>query len=315
MNPGTPAVWHPREPLLKWDSVRSRTRFNAATVVPPRAREERPPLAYRLNPAPGWPPVPDGFVPPPGWQPDPAWPPAPPGWPLWVQDGTGPASPLPPAPPLTPGAHYYTANQPASGTNGFAVAAFVLGLIGGVLLSVIFGIVALNKLRSRPQRGKGLAIAGLCLSAAWVVGLVGVLVVNSETASQRSAATGQITKDGHLSVFSLQAGDCFQNPSGNQPSLGVKQVTAVSCATPHDAQVIAQLPVTGSAYPGKAAFHAQALSGCKASDAAVVDQAQLTDTMNLIWLYPEEQAWIDGHRTISCVIVDSSADLTSSLLK
>jgi Domain of unknown function (DUF4190)/Septum formation len=272
-------------------------------------------LPYRLNPAPGWPPVPPGFVPPPGWQPDPAWPPAPPGWQLWVPDDSGPASTLPAAPRLAPGVHYYTAAQPASGTNGFAIASFILGLIGGSLLSVIFGIIALNKLRARPQRGKGLAIAGLCLSGVWVVGLVVLAVVTAQTASQRSAATGQITKNGHLSVFSLRAGDCFQNPSGNQPTLDVTEVTAVSCATPHDAQVVAQLPVTGSAYPGKAAFRTQALSGCKASNEALVEQSKVTDTMRLIWLYPEEQAWDDGHRTISCMIVDSSADLTSSLLK
>jgi hypothetical protein len=41
---------------------------------------------------------------------------------------------------------------------------------------VIFGIMALNKLRDRPQRGKGLAIAGLCLSGSWVVGIAAVFV-------------------------------------------------------------------------------------------------------------------------------------------
>jgi len=273
------------------------------------------PLAYRLNPPPGWPPAPDGFVPPQGWQPDPAWPPAPPGWQLWVQDDTQASSALPAAPALAPGIHYYTADRPGSGTIGFAIAAFILGLFGGVLLSVIFGIVALNKLRGRPQRGKGMAIAGLCLSGLWVVGIVALLVVNAETASQRSATTGQITESGHLSVFSLRAGDCFQNPSGSQPAQGLTQVTAVPCVNPHNAQVIAQLPVPGSAYPGQAAFSAQATPGCKTSAAAVVDRSKLTATMNLIFVYPEPQAWTDGHRTISCLIVDSSEDLTSSLLK
>jgi hypothetical protein len=268
------------------------------------------PLAYRLNPPPGWPPVPDGFVPPPGWQPDPAWPPAPPGWQLWVQDDTEAAG----APALTPGV-YYTADGPAPGTNGFAIASFVLGLLGGVLLSVIFGIVALNKLRRRPQRGKGLAIAGLCLSGLWLAGIAAVLVVNSVTAAQRSGTTGQITKNGHLSVFSLRAGDCFQNPTGSQADTGMAQVTAVPCASSHDAQVIAQLPVPGSAYPGHAALHAQALPGCRASIAAVVDRSKLTSTMKLLWIYPLPQAWTNGLRTISCLIVDSSQDLTSSLLK
>jgi hypothetical protein len=94
-----------------------------------------------------------------------------------VPDDTVASSTLPVAPRLTPGVHYYTADSPASGTNGFAIAAFVLGFLGAVLLSVIFGIVALNKLRDRPQRGKGLAIAGLCLSGVWLVGIAVGLVV------------------------------------------------------------------------------------------------------------------------------------------
>jgi hypothetical protein len=266
-------------------------------------------LPYRLNPPPGWPPVPDGFVPPPGWQPDPAWPPAPPGWQLWVQDDAEP----PGAPALAPGA-FYTADKPAAGTNGFAIASFILGLLSVVLLSVIFGIIALNKLHHRPQRGKGLAIAGLCLSGLWIAGIAAVLVVGSMTAAQRAATTGQITKGGHADVFSLRPGDCFQNPSGSQASQGMAQVTAVPCTSSHDAQVIAQLPVPGSAYPGRAAFAAQAQPGCRASIAAVVDRSKLTATMQLLWLYPLPQAWADGHRAISCLIVDSSQDLTSSLL-
>ena len=43
-------------------------------------------MSIRLNPPPGWPPVPPGWEPPPGWQPDPSWPDPPPGWNLWIQD-------------------------------------------------------------------------------------------------------------------------------------------------------------------------------------------------------------------------------------
>lgn len=44
--------------------------------------------SMRLNPPPGWPPVPPGWAPPPGWQPDPSWPDPPPGWNLWIEDTT-----------------------------------------------------------------------------------------------------------------------------------------------------------------------------------------------------------------------------------
>jgi hypothetical protein len=236
-----------------------------------------------------------------------------------VPDDTETGNAWPTAPSLTPGVHYYTADQPKSGTNGFAIAAFVLGLIGGALLSallsVIFGIIALSKIRQQPQRGKGLAIAGLCLSGVWVAGIVALLVVNAQTASQRSATTGQITKNGHLDVQSLRAGDCFQNPSGASPAESLKQVTAVSCTTPHNAQVIALLPVSGSAYPGEAAFRAQAVPGCEAAVRNNVDRSKVTPTTGLQFLYPLPDAWTNGQHSITCYAIDSSADLTSSLMK
>lgn len=58
-------------------------------------------MAARFNPAPGWPPIPEGWTPPPGWTPDPNWPPAPAGWQFWVEDA--PVAPPAPAPVPAPG--------------------------------------------------------------------------------------------------------------------------------------------------------------------------------------------------------------------
>lgn len=46
--------------------------------IPPK------PTRLRFNPAPGWPPAPEGWEPFPGWEPDASWPPAPEGWHYWV---------------------------------------------------------------------------------------------------------------------------------------------------------------------------------------------------------------------------------------
>lgn len=60
-------------------------------------------MAYRFNPAPGWPAPPEGWTPPEGWQPDPAWPPAPEGWQFWVWADDAPADPAAPlADPTAP---------------------------------------------------------------------------------------------------------------------------------------------------------------------------------------------------------------------
>jgi hypothetical protein len=176
--------------------------------------------------------------------------------------------------------------------------------------------VALAKIRRQPQRGKGLAIAGLCLSGVWVVGVIAVvLVVSTQSAAQRSPDSTQITKPGHLSALDLRTGDCFQNPTGSDPASEVGDVAAVPCTTAHDAQVIGQLPVAGSDYPGEAAFTAQAKPGCEAAEKSAVDQSKVTETMSLLWIYPEEGAWDDGTKTISCLVVDSTKDVTTSLMK
>ena len=64
--------------------------------------------------------------------------------------------------------------QPAQKTNGFAIAGFVLSLLGCTgILGLIFSAISLNQFKKDPnQGGKGLAIAGLVLGVLDVIGLV-----------------------------------------------------------------------------------------------------------------------------------------------
>jgi Domain of unknown function (DUF4190) len=59
--------------------------------------------------------------------------------------------------------------QPEKPVSGFAIATLVLGLMGIILPAVICGIVALGQIRGGSSSGKGMAIAGLLISAAWVL--------------------------------------------------------------------------------------------------------------------------------------------------
>jgi hypothetical protein len=68
----------------------------------------------------------------------------------------------PPAPPQRP-------------VSGFAVATLVLGICGIVLPAVICGIVALAETRGGSRSGRGMAIAGMLISAAWVL-LLGLFI-------------------------------------------------------------------------------------------------------------------------------------------
>jgi len=209
----------------------------------------------------------------------------------------------------------------ASGTSGMAIAAFVLGLVGVPILGMVLGIVALRRIRRTLQQGSGLAIAGIVLSCVWLVftALVIVIGLRSDPGSAPSAAaSGGASNSRTVDPFSLATGDCFENPT---PTAGQQQtfatVVQTPCTQPHNAQIFATFNVSGSllSYPGDAAMHSLASSGCTARVRATLDGAKLTDSMSIRFLYPLQASWLGGHRTISCIVFNPTPTLTSSLLK
>jgi hypothetical protein len=226
-------------------------------------------------------------------------------------------------------------------TNGFAIAAFILSLLGGTLLSIILGFIALGQIRRSPQRGRGLAIAAIVLSVIWGAVLAFFLVGHSPAAPTAPSATGGGTpsasatspsvspsgsssgssggggaSSGTTSVFALRTGQCFQNPPASQAILGITTVAVVPCSTPHNAQVFVEFAATSSsAYPGRSALKHQADTGCHARITGNVKSSKITNSMTLRFLYPLSASWAEGHRTITCLIVDAKPDLKSSLLR
>jgi hypothetical protein len=179
------------------------------------------------------------------------------------------------------------------GVNGFAIAAFVLGIVGvvGAVLSVIFGIVALADIRRTRQRGKGLAISGIVLSGVWVVAVlafVGTAFVQGfeEGASQTTSSSG----------FQLKPGQCFDRDANSQSAV----VTVRDCAKPHDAEAFASEPIPSSTYPGLAAVEAVGDRKCAAdSDRYLTPGMNYPDTA-VHYLYPQEQSWRLGDHSVLC---------------
>jgi hypothetical protein len=106
----------------------------------------------------GYPPPGQGYSPPP---PGPSYPP-PPG-PSYPPPPGGSYPPPPGYPP--PGGGYAPA---AAGTNSMAIASLVSSLLGwicgiGPILGIIFGILALGKIKETGEGGRGLAIAGIAI--------------------------------------------------------------------------------------------------------------------------------------------------------
>jgi len=219
---------------------------------------------------------------------------------------------------------------PPGRTNGWAVTAFILGLLGISLLGIIFAIVALRQIGDSRQRGKGLAIAGLALSIIWGAALAVYLVLGSSgtpggqsagggshpsaSASSPPGSAGSGHDNSQTSVFDLRTGQCFQNPPASQAALGITYVTVVPCTTLHNAQVFVEFPATGSSYPGSTSLKRQANQGCQSRVAKNLETSKITSSMSLHFLYPLSTSWVQGHRTITCRVVVSKTALKASLL-
>lgn len=296
------AGWRPQPPASSW-----------AAPAPGAYQPGPVPGGYQPGPAPG------GYQPG-GYQVPPTGPAAgpvagPPPWPQPGQPGFGYGPPGPPGPRL----------------NGLAVASFILSLPGflvvTLLLSIVFGIVALAQGSRRQQRGRGLAIAGLAISGGWVLLMILGAALSAEGQQQPSAAPGHPSAAATASasagaagpgagtnVFALRVGDCFQNPSGAIAQLGVSYVATVACSRPHNAQVFAELRARGTAYPGHQALLRQAGNGCQARITGAVNHKKITADMTVQYLYPLAGSWLTGNRTIVCFIAAAPPPLTGSLL-
>lgn len=110
------------------------------------------------------------------------------------------------------------------GTNGWAIAAFVLGILGGTILSVIFAIVALFQIRGRHQRGRGLAIAALVISVAWIAVIASVITYGISTQGKSVRPT------------ELSTGDCIKDSYASELPAWVKRVR---CDRAHYGEVFA----------------------------------------------------------------------------
>src|SRR3954454_23205469 len=81
--------------------------------------------------------------------------------------------------PLPQGGGYGFGPPPQrGGTNGFAVAGLVLGILPGLagILGIVFGAIGLRQIKRTGQDGRGMALAGVILGSIWLV-LLAVLIV------------------------------------------------------------------------------------------------------------------------------------------
>ena len=206
-------------------------------------------------------------------------------------------TPMPPMPPAR------------RGTDGMAIAAFVLSLVSVVLISVILAIVSLGRIRRSGARGRGLAIASLIISGLWVVVIV-VGVAVAITAQPDRSPSGQVTQPGRLSVQDVKTGDCIKNFDEGR----VARLDAVPCTQPHAAEVIGEFDLPSGSYPGESAITDQAESRCTDMVPSELANSSRTD-LGVAYLYPQASNWAVGDRTVQCMVASDGAPLTAPLTR
>ncbi|MFG2004736.1 septum formation family protein [Spirillospora sp. NPDC048911] len=195
-------------------------------------------------------------------------------------------------------------------TNRLAIVALVVGLAGGVVFAVGFAIAALVQIKRRNEKGKGLAIGGLAAAAAWVVGIVAVVVAAYSFVPDRDEA-GRISKSGKALVSTLKVGDCFTGFGADATNI---LVTALPCSKPHDGEVVAKVKLPDGSFPGRAETERQAEAVCEKEIGTVYDRSRYVDDLDLYASSPDKLAWDDGDRSVVCIMRYTGGGLLTSAL-
>jgi hypothetical protein len=217
----------------------------------------------------------------------------------------------PPQPPQPPqyGLPRYGQPFPAAphqryvppGRNGFAIAALVFSLIGGIVFSIVFGILALVQTRRSGQKGRRMAASALVLSGVWIVVIAVLVTLNITDRAQRDPDTGAITNAGALSAQSLRDGDCVASAS-----LGaVRKLPAVPCSTPHQLEVVATLKYADGSFPGDGVLKTAAVNRCKQALYDKPAALSKVQGMHLIYFRPTSRSWALGDRHLTCAVLSA----------
>lgn len=200
-----------------------------------------------------------------------AYPPPPPA-------GAYPAPP--PYYPPPPGGYA----PPTPGTNWWAVISLIFGIVGGILISVVCGIVGLNRAK-KGQGGRGLAIAGLVLSGLWALGIAALVVFLV------------IFDKGTVSATNVEAGDCLTE----LPASGlVIAVDTAPCDEPHKGEIFSVMTMPDGDFPGQFAIE-EYQNKCAPELENYSPDAVADPEVGLFVLYPSEDSWGQGDRAVTCI--------------
>lgn len=124
--------------------------------------------------------------------------------------------------------------------------------------------------------------------------------------------TGTIVEAGQLDPFSLQVGDCFNDPSelGDAPDATseVSSLAAMPCAEPHDNEVYAVFDMDIPTYDSDEGMFNQAFDACQQRFDTFVGVSYEESEFDILALYPTQQSWQQDDREVVCAVFAMSGE-------
>jgi len=123
---------------------------------------------------------------------------------------------------------------------------------------------------------------------------------------------------GDLSLFSISAGDCWNDPEGIQPESELADVPQVPCDEAHANEVFAVIELSdggSSLYPGQFEIELLSFTGCLAEFEAYVGVPYGDSPLDIYTLYPTSDSWmLEADRGVVCsVYMLDGTDMTGSM--
>lgn len=227
--------------------------------------------------------------------------------------------PLPPRPDSPEG--YFptvpftgtTAAVPASTSrNWMGITSLALGVIGGSVAGLAFGILGIRAANRGKATNRGLAIAGIVLNSVVLVLTVviaGVAIVAGGL-SESSASSNVPASPRYVDINDVAVGDCVMEPDLDGD--GIDGFSVVDCKVPHWGQVyyIGELPPGD--YPGDEAVWTAAEDGCFSDEGLEAVSYFIPDDAYGFTIWPDVTSWEWGDRTYDCLLVNDEEPLTKS---
>lgn len=232
------------------------------------------------------------------------------GGPAELNGGSWPAPATPAEPVWAQPAPLAFGQDPArSDKNWLGVVSIVLAFIGAGVIGVVFGVLGLKAAKRGQATNRALALAGTILSVVVtvvvVIGLGAVILLANHAAA-------------HPTKSGLAIGDCIEKPGGWEDEGGGdlnEKFSLVNCEGDHWAEVLAKPKLSGDAYPGDAAVNQQAEDACFAQENIDKIADAHLDEAALAGVFPSDETWADGDRTVVCLLVGSGDVITGEWLK